>query len=236
MGYTVAWDDGTKTQKAWLEAAGQDGIPCCFVVDKTGKVAWIGHPQWLDLLLSDVLAGNADPQALAARITAVEKRMQRVFVAAQVAPAKAIEEAAALGKEYPFLVDRLDEGMFGLILGAEDPTSAWGLGEKLIAKALARKDAEALNTIAWAIVDPTAARKERKLELAATAATNAVELTRRKDPHILDTLARVHAWKNEWQQALVLQQEAMALLPAAAAAERAQLAPALAEYQQKVKG
>jgi len=28
----------------WLRAAGQNGIPCPFVVDSAGKIAWIGNP------------------------------------------------------------------------------------------------------------------------------------------------------------------------------------------------
>ncbi|HWQ90364.1 MAG TPA: TlpA disulfide reductase family protein [Clostridia bacterium] len=49
MTYRVALDDkqGNKEGKmatAWMEAAGQNGIPAAFLVDKNGKIAWIGHP------------------------------------------------------------------------------------------------------------------------------------------------------------------------------------------------
>lgn len=47
MEYTVAKDTNGSMTKAWLEAAGQDGIPCSFVV-AGGKVAYIGHPASLD--------------------------------------------------------------------------------------------------------------------------------------------------------------------------------------------
>ena len=45
MDYHVARDDakGT-TAKTWMDAAKQDGIPTAFVVDKKGKIVWIGHP------------------------------------------------------------------------------------------------------------------------------------------------------------------------------------------------
>ncbi|MBI4613282.1 MAG: TlpA family protein disulfide reductase [Planctomycetes bacterium] len=61
MGYTVAFDDGDKTQRAWMAAAGRTGIPCAFVVDKAGMIAWIGDP-WRGLrkVLADVLAGRND--------------------------------------------------------------------------------------------------------------------------------------------------------------------------------
>ena len=53
MTYRVALDDKSKEEKGmmaktWMEAAGQDGIPAAFVVDKAGKIAWIGHPTELD--------------------------------------------------------------------------------------------------------------------------------------------------------------------------------------------
>ncbi len=52
MKYTVATDKvpvGGKASdgfmiKAWLQAAGLDGIPSAFVVDADGKIAWIGSP------------------------------------------------------------------------------------------------------------------------------------------------------------------------------------------------
>jgi len=47
MEYTVAKDTNGAMSKAWLEAAGQNGIPCGFVV-AGGKVAYIGHPAALD--------------------------------------------------------------------------------------------------------------------------------------------------------------------------------------------
>ena len=43
MEYTVAKDTNGAMGKAWMEAAGKNGIPCSFVVTG-GKVAYIGHP------------------------------------------------------------------------------------------------------------------------------------------------------------------------------------------------
>ena len=47
MLYTIAKDTRGDVGKAWLTAAGQNGIPCSFVV-AGGKVAYIGHPMSLD--------------------------------------------------------------------------------------------------------------------------------------------------------------------------------------------
>jgi hypothetical protein len=58
MEYLVARDTGADTMsKTWLEAAGQDGIPCAFIVDGAGKIAWIGHPmESMDKAIDGVLA------------------------------------------------------------------------------------------------------------------------------------------------------------------------------------
>jgi thiol-disulfide isomerase/thioredoxin len=45
MDYFVARDTKSDAMaKTWLQAAGRKGIPCVFIVDGSGKIAWIGHP------------------------------------------------------------------------------------------------------------------------------------------------------------------------------------------------
>jgi tetratricopeptide (TPR) repeat protein len=63
--YRVAMDDRTRGEPGamaatWMEAAGQDTIPCSFIVNQQGKVAWIGHPLSMDQPLADVIAGKHD--------------------------------------------------------------------------------------------------------------------------------------------------------------------------------
>jgi thiol-disulfide isomerase/thioredoxin len=69
MTYRVAMDDksdGGKGRMAetWMQAAGQNGIPAAFVVDKKGTIAWIGHPARLnEELLGEIIAGTFDTAA-----------------------------------------------------------------------------------------------------------------------------------------------------------------------------
>ena len=66
MTYRVALDDKSKEDKGamaktWMEAAGQSGIPSAFLVDKKGKIAWMGHPMELtEKTLDQVLEGTFD--------------------------------------------------------------------------------------------------------------------------------------------------------------------------------
>jgi len=45
MDYFVGRDTGSDSMaKAWLEAAGEGGVPSAFIVGGDGNIAWIGHP------------------------------------------------------------------------------------------------------------------------------------------------------------------------------------------------
>ena len=49
--------------KNWMRAAGQDGIPTAFIVNKEDKIAWIGHPSEMDEPLDKIVTGSWDLQA-----------------------------------------------------------------------------------------------------------------------------------------------------------------------------
>jgi len=69
MTYRVALDDKSEDKKGamaanWMAAAGQNGIPTAFIIDRHGKVAWIGHPMSLeDSVVEDILADKFDVAA-----------------------------------------------------------------------------------------------------------------------------------------------------------------------------
>lgn len=50
MNYNVATDKVDESHPngvcsvTWMKAAGRNGIPCAFIVDQKGKIAWVGHP------------------------------------------------------------------------------------------------------------------------------------------------------------------------------------------------
>lgn len=94
--YTIAWDKGQETTKAYMEAAGQNGIPCAFVVDQKGSVAYIGHPMELDPLLPQILAGTFDPAKAARALEQQQARnefMRAYAKALRTDPAKAYDLA-----------------------------------------------------------------------------------------------------------------------------------------------
>jgi len=84
MTYRVALDDKADSKKGkmaetWMEAAGRNGIPSAFLVDKKGIVAWIGHPMSLkEEVIEEVLAGKYDGQKAAAQFDADQKNQAKM--------------------------------------------------------------------------------------------------------------------------------------------------------------
>lgn len=60
MTYRVAFDREGAMSETWMKAAGRKGIPAAFVVDREGKIAWIGHPaSGLDAAVEKALGGGS---------------------------------------------------------------------------------------------------------------------------------------------------------------------------------
>jgi thiol-disulfide isomerase/thioredoxin len=61
MDYAVAVDaTGDVMERTWLSAAGSNGIPHLFIVDQQGKIAWHGHPNYVDDVLEAVVNREYD--------------------------------------------------------------------------------------------------------------------------------------------------------------------------------
>lgn len=58
MDYNVAVEDSNFMAINWLDASGTKGIPNTFVIDGSGRLAWIGEPQELDEVLAKILNGT----------------------------------------------------------------------------------------------------------------------------------------------------------------------------------
>jgi len=208
MDYTVAYDGKTKAlDKAYMKAAGQDGIPAAFIIDRDGRVAFIGHPMEMDEPLAKIVEGKFDIDAAKKEFTERE--------------AKQKEAMAGMAKLRAF------SSQYGSLLKAKEYDKAYDLARKTLEGDL-KDNPQVLNEIAWLIVDPTANVEKKDLDLAYTAAVRANDLTKGKDAAILDTLARVHFVKGDTAKALELQKKAVDLAPEQL---KEQLQEALEEYE-----
>jgi len=58
--YCLTTDPDKSVYEGYMDAAGQNGIPTCFIVGKSGLIEWIGHPMEMDEPLKKVVAGSWD--------------------------------------------------------------------------------------------------------------------------------------------------------------------------------
>jgi thiol-disulfide isomerase/thioredoxin len=211
MGYRVAFDEDRSMGVAWMDAAGQEGIPCSFIVGKDGMVEWIGHPMGMDKPLASVLAGSWDRTK--AKADAEAERALQKFASDELSVL--LKDATASGDWKPML-DRFA----ALEASAADPTQvrllkfqvmatsdrtadACATAKQLLAAPLEASD---LNMIAWSIATDLKG-DGRDLKLALDAAQRAVELSK-GDPSILDTQARVLFEMGDATQAAKVQRTA----------------------------
>lgn len=222
MTYRVGFDADKSVAKAWLEAAGVDGIPHAFLVQK-GKIIWAGHPAGLtNKLVAAVLDGTFTPEKASAEADAqgaqMEKAMAKLNELGQAIQSKEWAKAEKLLEETLPLVPEGDRE--GLAEGVRD-TIALGKGDpERIYKRLAtfaeetKENGEIQNEIAWDLVTNEAFAPKRNLALAETCAVRAVKLSEGPEKAAaLDTLARVRFMQGKKDEASKLQNEAIDLAP-----------------------
>ncbi|MCS7470971.1 TlpA family protein disulfide reductase [Stieleria sp. ICT_E10.1] len=94
--YTLTTDPDGSTQRDYMEAAGQNGIPTSFIVGKTGVIEWIGHPGELDEPLAAVLDGSWDREAFKADMEREQKFQEILQGLDQLAGRGRFEDASAM--------------------------------------------------------------------------------------------------------------------------------------------
>jgi tetratricopeptide (TPR) repeat protein len=239
MTYRVALDDKRNSEKGkmaetWMEAAGQNGIPTAFLVDKKGILVWIGHPMTLkEQVIEDVLAGKFDLQRATAdyqKQQETEQQLRTVSMALSKAmQAKDWDAASAkvdeIAKLMPNESSSLDMVRLNILFGKEDYPNAYKLASKISEKNA--ENAMLQNELAWKIATDTSI-KQRDLPLAETMAKRAAAASENKDAAILDTLARVTFLHGRKDEAIALQEKALSL---ADSDRKAELEKSLADYK-----
>jgi len=214
MNYRVALDDTSddkkgKMARTWMEAAGQNGIPCSFVVDKDTKIAWIGHPMELDGVMKGVVAGTFDPKKeadSAAARTAMGEKLEKAVDAGELD--KALSLVDEISKADPGQARQLSLLRYNLLLKKKDNTAAFALAKDL--SETFKNDPDSLNEIAWAMVDPENPVENSDLDLARKIALRANEVSKGDNAQVLDTLARTYAANGQMDKAIETQTQAVA--------------------------
>ncbi len=91
--FDVAFSKSQETYNAYMTAAGQDGIPCSYVIDKQGKIAYIGHPMELDDILPMVIAGTWKGTESLKEIEKLNESYEKILGKIQASAQKAEKDA-----------------------------------------------------------------------------------------------------------------------------------------------
>jgi thiol-disulfide isomerase/thioredoxin len=197
LGYTFAFDSGSETHTAYMKASGNNGIPCSFVVDEHGKIAYIGHPLFLDFVLPKVLDGTWDQKAAADTLAAADKDFDATYAVMMTTTNSAEAGLKALAKfdaKWPVFADNvyMIQPKLGLLVRGKQFPEAKELAEKLIAKAVARGDTSGLRSVSTALRDDST-KDHADLRALATRAVEASYDLDQDNPATLLNLLEVYA-------------------------------------------
>lgn len=89
-----------ETYDAYMTAAKQIGIPCSFVVNQAGKIAYVGHPDYLDDVIPEVIAGTWDLEKARAE-TAAQQELNEAISLLENNPERALAILQKIAKTNP---------------------------------------------------------------------------------------------------------------------------------------
>lgn len=222
MQYRVAFDDLDKTWRAYMEAAGQNGIPCAFIIDKQGRVAWIGHPAMPEFEKTigaivkdefDLEKAEREGKAAAEAQEKIRKDQEELHKAWEAGDT---EKAFTLADE----IIASDPGSMrqwawwkfeSLMIGVEQPERAYAFVREMMAGPY-KEDADMLLRFAYGIGDSLGI-EHKDLDLALDLAERSVTLTMGQDSQKLAGLAMVRMSRQEYDEAIAVMERAIEVAP-----------------------
>ena len=232
MTYRVAMDDKSdggngKMVQTWMTAAGQQGIPCSFIVNQEGRIVWIGHPMAMEKPLEDVLAGKHD-------LAAAKAEFQR-----QQAAQKTSQELNVLmnAGKWDEVASRLEE------MEKSDPKLAQEFASMRFRALIHTKQTDKVNAMADAALKKVKEEPMTAMMLAGSAVQArdydlAMKLSDAATEHAGENVFRVHwiqasvhAAKEDWARAIESQKKALEKAPEQA---RQFLGQQLKQYEEKL--
>ena len=211
LGYTFAYQDSRETNDAWMKAAARNGIPCCFVVNKEGKIAYIGHPMYLDIVLPKVVEGTFGEADLA-KMEEVEKDVNDVFRKTSGDPEEAAKVFAEFDAKYPMLggIPYFNATRINVALKLKKFDDAKAVATKLMDKAVKQSDPMPLQQIAAILRSPTAKDNKDLLAVAVKAADALVTVAGDQDLNALMTASATYEAAGDKAKAVEFAEKAVA--------------------------
>ena len=221
-----------------MRAAGENGIPCAFIIGKDGIIEWIGHPMSMDEPLAKVVAGSWD------RKEAKEKHMKEKQAEMAARKIRSDMRAAQSAGDYPKMISLLNEQLeknpddlnmmvqkFQIMVGPMNDSEGYGIGWDMLKKH--QNNSQLLNMLAWYTLDDGEV-KNRDLDFAMAAAKAANEASGGNNPAVLDTLARAYYEMGNYDKAIKYQKKAVEFAGDNPMGD--DIRKTLEEYKKKAKG
>ncbi|MVT54121.1 redoxin family protein [Bradyrhizobium yuanmingense] len=113
LNYRIAFDYSGEMDKLWMEPSFSCGIPTSFVVDRDGRIAFIGHPRQLDGVLPKVLDGiwRTSDQAKAADADRIDAGQRIAREIAVIGPIYAKLRPAMETEDWKTAFSAVEEGL-----------------------------------------------------------------------------------------------------------------------------
>jgi len=222
MRYRVAFDKAGFTWEAYMEAAGQGGIPCAFIIDKQGRVAWIGHPampefeRTIGAIIDDEFDLEAakrqreKAEAAAGRIAEAQAELHAAWDAGETE--RAFELADEIIAANPRSMQQWAWWKFeSLMMGVEDADRAYAFVREM-KDGYYKEDADLLMRFAYGIAQSLGLPRV-DLDLALDLAERSVALTMAQDSQKLAGLAMVRMARKEFDEAIAVMERAIDVAP-----------------------
>ena len=210
--HTFAYADDRTSYDAWMKAAGQNGIPCAFVVDQTGRIAFIGHPLFLGIVLPKVLARNATGEAIASEVNKIQEEIAAVGKSLSGPEPKAgLQALKDFETKYPPLANNpywLREKL-GALMKAGQMDEAKSLAETVVARAIDQEDPMDLRIVSMALCTDEGKQSKELMAVAVKAAEGVIKVEGKKDARALINLATTYSAAGDNAKAKEVAQKAI---------------------------
>jgi thiol-disulfide isomerase/thioredoxin len=192
--YTFAYADDRTTYDAWMTAAGRAGIPCTFVVDRTGRIAYLGSPMYLPVVLPRVLAGNKTAQAVSEEVGKIEEKFGAVSAALFPDHKAGLQELKDFEAKYPPLANNpiILRAKLSLLPEVGEIDEARKVAEAVMAKAIMQDNPSALVQVSSLLRLGPGKKSNELLAVAVKAAEAALQVAGDKDARALINLASTY--------------------------------------------
>jgi len=208
MTYTVAVDRRDATKRAWFQAAKLDGIPAAFIVDRKGKIQFIGNPlsQKFSIVLSAVINDRYDAKLF--------RRAEPLLEAAR--NARKVRNWRMAFKHYDEVI-AVDPKIFADVAGSKFEMMLIDMHDKEAAYKYMREllvtyadDAILLRDLADLVAtDTRVPDADRDFSLAILAAEQASLSFHRNEPAKYAVPAKIHYHAGNYDKAIALQKRAV---------------------------